>query len=357
MQGAYAKYEKQIFNSALSERRKAALFNMVVVMNGLFGCQVWNVTQAHIDELEAVHSQLLRKMLNKNRLEWSRGDIIKYAEVNKLNIFPIEWKMTKLQLRYLGHEVRVTPAQVSSSPHNMLFRGYAGSAVPRLPGRAEQAYPATIRRALDMCGLKVTRWMALAKNRRAWKDFLDKEAPGAFLKRWYEREDWRKEQRGVWEMNREIREQRRVMELLHGMDDGREEVSEDDAGSRMEDMGIDSEELLEEDSEEEDMGIATPGFLSGRTVEWVPVVETVTVVEAERMNNMRNQAASEVFISEIRDTHGLTENIEFIGITDDRIEQTKVVKVSVRIRFPVNENCSRGVEMATPRQEIRRLSE
>ena len=328
MQGAYAKYEKQIFNSALSERRKAALFNMVVVMNGLFGCQVWNVTQAHIDELEAVHSHLLRKMLNKNRLEWSRGDIIKYAEANKLNIFPIEWKMTKLQLRYVGHEVRVAPTQVSSSPHNMLFRGYAGCAVSRLPGRAEQAYPATIRRALDMCGLKDTRWVELAKNRKVWKEFIDKEASGAFLKRWYERENWRKEQRGVWEMNKEIREQRRVMELAHDMDDGRAEVSEDDGGFRMDDMGIDSDELLEEDSEEEDMGIVTPGFLSGRTVEWVPVVETVTGVEAERMNNMRvNQAASEVFISEIRDNYGLTENIEFVGITNDRIEEATGVGV------------------------------
>ncbi len=65
MQGAYAKYETKIFNSTLSERRKAALFNMVVVMNGLFGCQVWNVTQSHAEELEAAHSQLLRKMLEK----------------------------------------------------------------------------------------------------------------------------------------------------------------------------------------------------------------------------------------------------------------------------------------------------
>ena len=57
MQGAYAKYERDIFDSSLSERRKADLFNAVVVMNGLFGCQVWNVTQSHVDELEAVHGQ------------------------------------------------------------------------------------------------------------------------------------------------------------------------------------------------------------------------------------------------------------------------------------------------------------
>ena len=60
----------------MSERRKAALFNMVVVMNGLFGCQVWNVTQTHVEELEAAYSQLLKKMLKKEKIEWSRGDII-----------------------------------------------------------------------------------------------------------------------------------------------------------------------------------------------------------------------------------------------------------------------------------------
>jgi len=43
--------------------RKVEIFNMIVVMNDLFRCQVWNVTQALVRELEAVHFSLLRKTL------------------------------------------------------------------------------------------------------------------------------------------------------------------------------------------------------------------------------------------------------------------------------------------------------
>ena len=45
-----------------------------------------------------------------------------------------------------------------------------------MQGRMEQAYPATIRRALTMCGLPVTKWRPLAKNRKAWKHFVDIQA-------------------------------------------------------------------------------------------------------------------------------------------------------------------------------------
>jgi hypothetical protein len=95
MQGAYARYEKDIFNSDLSERCKASLFNVVVVANGLFGCQVWNVTQLHVDDLEATYSRLLRKMLKKTKIEMSRGELLRYTESKNLNISPIEWRMTK----------------------------------------------------------------------------------------------------------------------------------------------------------------------------------------------------------------------------------------------------------------------
>ncbi len=44
IKGAYAKYDMDIFQSSLAIARKVELFNMIVVMNDLFGCQVWNVT-------------------------------------------------------------------------------------------------------------------------------------------------------------------------------------------------------------------------------------------------------------------------------------------------------------------------
>ena len=80
MKGAYAKFDRKVFQSSLGLKYKAGLFNtIVVVMNGLFGCQVWNVTQAQVGELETAHFSLLRKMLKKSTREWSRGAVMKYA--------------------------------------------------------------------------------------------------------------------------------------------------------------------------------------------------------------------------------------------------------------------------------------
>ena len=48
MLGAYNKYDKPFFRSAISLKVKIRLFNMVIVTNGLYGCQAWNATSKHI---------------------------------------------------------------------------------------------------------------------------------------------------------------------------------------------------------------------------------------------------------------------------------------------------------------------
>ena len=205
MKGAYAKYDKDIFQSSLAMTRKVELFNMIVVMNGLFGCQVWNVTQAQVGELEAVHFSFLRKMLRLGTGEYSRGEVIQYCMHNNWKVLPIEWRMTKLPLRYLGHEVRVDPDRVPTLPHNMLFRGHLDE-FPRLQGRLEQAYPATIKRALEVCGLQGTGWVELAKDKKKWKQFVDSDAVNIFMQGWEDREQLKKELRHKYAQTREQRE-------------------------------------------------------------------------------------------------------------------------------------------------------
>jgi hypothetical protein len=218
MKGAYAKYDRQIFRSGLSDKRKAALFNMIVVMNGLFGCQVWNVTQLQVDKLEAVNFSLMRKMLALNKREYNRSAVIQYSMDRELNLFPLEWKMMKLQLRYFGHEVRVKPDRVRRLPHNMLFRGHVDGK-SRVRGRGEQAYPATIRRALERCGLEQTQWVQLALDRKEWKDFIEKRAMIAFMQGWEEKEEVQKEQRQRDELVRADRESTRTRLITDGRED------------------------------------------------------------------------------------------------------------------------------------------
>ena len=266
---------------------------MVVVANGLFGCQVWNVTQAHVGELEATHSKLLRKMFNMPKLAWSRGDIMKYIEAKNLNILPIEWKMMKLQLRYVGHEVRVSPERVVTLPHNVLFRGYS-SCGPRLPGGVEQSYNSTIRRALEMCGLSGTRWVALAKIKKAWNKYLEVEAPVIFLKAWYGREEFRKEQRSMSAERQYEKELARLEPLVNGLEDGRED-DERMVGSGDIDMGVESDDNSEIASEGEMMEMEFEDYeMGGRIVEiYQCAVSSVSIEQGDQLEviNLNNRAS------------------------------------------------------------------
>jgi hypothetical protein len=140
----------------------------------------------------------------------------------ELNLFPLEWKMMKLQLRYFGHEVRVKPDRVRRLPHNMLFRGHVDGK-PRVRGRGEQAYPATIRRALERCGLEQTQWVQLALDRKEWKDFIEKRAMIAFMQGWEEKEEVQKEQRQRDELVRADRELTRTRLITDGREDDQHE--------------------------------------------------------------------------------------------------------------------------------------
>ena len=223
MYGAYNTYE-QIFKSNLSLKRKAGLFNMVVVSNGLFGCQVWNETKHHINQLETAQTNLLRRMLKVHREDMSRGDLMKYAAARHLQIFPLEWKLIKLKLRYLGHETRVRPKRVRSLPHTMLQRGYSCDH-QKLRGSSEQTYSATIAQALKVCGAHKSEWVLLAKDKKKWKLFVEGEARETFMTWWYEREKEAKETRR--------RRRSRVGGFAVDTDEG-EEGEEDDEEEELE---------------------------------------------------------------------------------------------------------------------------
>ena len=310
MQGAYAKYDKGSFSSSFSDWRKVDLFNAIVVMNGLFGCQVWNVTQTHVDDLEAVHSKLVRRILKMNKLEWGRGALMEYVEERKLHILPIEWRMMKLQLRYAGHEVRVAQDDVHRAPHNMLFRGYGGGG-PKLPGGLEQAYPATIRKALAMCGLKLTRWVELAKKKDVWKKVLDGYAKQTFLKNLYARENVRREQRRKGEERRLQKEEARITELASVMVDSREDMGEMDESMEL-DVGVESSDNSDGESEGEDWGSAVMNH-ARRVVTYTPLDQVIEgIINEQPARQELNAMASKVFMDSLG--YQVMEDVEIMGI-------------------------------------------
>jgi len=240
--------------------------------------------------------------------------------------------MTKLQLRYVGHEVRVAPDNVSKSPHNMLFRGYSGCG-PRLSGGVEQSYPATIRRGLDMCGLlrNGNQWVTMAKDRSKWKKYLEDEAKITFMENWYNREELKKQQRSRSEDRREERERAHIERLAEGLGDDREE-SEEISDFRRVGMGVESEENSEIESEGEDMekGLGDPC----RRI--VIVCESVTpgvgvVGEEQNVDRIRlNAIASEAFVATFNYQDAGVQNDVHDGVERNSITRNAIVEAEDR---------------------------
>jgi hypothetical protein len=176
---------------------------------------------------------------------------MKYAEAANLNLMPIEWRIIKLQLRYMGHEVRVEPNRVTTMPHNMLFRGHV-SGFARLDGGMDRAYPAAMREVLRKCGLHITKWVDLARNKKVWKQIVEEDAKKKFMEGWSLREEQRRVQRrkhlGLVDGSLRIGE---GVELVDDdlMADGREEPPQEEVGLESD---VESEELVDELSEGEE---------------------------------------------------------------------------------------------------------
>ena len=58
MKAANNRYAREIFQRHLDIRIKVELFNLMVVTNGLYGCQVWNLKDKHLRQLEATFFSL-----------------------------------------------------------------------------------------------------------------------------------------------------------------------------------------------------------------------------------------------------------------------------------------------------------
>ena len=153
-----------------------------------------------------------------------------------------------------------------------------------------------------MCGLHATRWVTLAQKRNVWKTFLAVEAQKTFMKTWYERESARIEHRRMSEDRRCENELIRL-EALADERDGEQGGNEEDWEIQSLDLGIESEENYEVESEGEDMGDLMENCRRGRVVvenSQLSVVSFSEVAVAERVE--ANDRASRAFIEAL---HGI----------------------------------------------------
>jgi hypothetical protein len=218
MKSAYNRYAREIFQGHLDIRIKVNLFNLMVVTNGLYGCQVWNLKDKHLRALEATFFSLIRRVFGRYKCDWSRVEIIQYAREHQLSIYPMEWRIAKLQLRYIAHEIRIPEDRVAQYPHTMLLRGDIISENPRVRGRPEHKYADTIRRAAKTCGITdMEALLNMSLNRVVFKKYMKDVACEYFINQWLEKEIRLRNNRHIYEERCHEREQSRGVGQTDGV--------------------------------------------------------------------------------------------------------------------------------------------
>ena len=268
MISAYHKYAREIFQGYLSIRVKVNLFNLMVVTNGIYGCQVWNITSKQLSELEAKHFSLIRKLFGRSRRDWSRVDIVQYGIDRQLSIHPMAWRIAKLQLRYIAHEIRVGAERVADNPHTMLLRGQAVPTSKAAPGGQEHTYKRAIKRSMEACGIKdFAALTKLAMNKLQFNEYMKTAGKEYFFKQWFKTENGLRDKRHINEEVRVVRneETARITAQILSQEaeeenarrlpateetkvgEDEEEEEEDDNASRAESVDYDDRETVDGD--------------------------------------------------------------------------------------------------------------
>ena len=251
MRASYYRHAREIFQGRLRMRTKVNLFNTMVVTNGLYGCQVWNLTAGQLGQLESTFFSLIRSMFRWKRRDWSRGDIIRFGIEKEMSIYPMEWRVAKLQLRYLAHEMRISPGRVPRLPHTMMLRAEIKSDKRRTSGRGPQQYQEAIRRAAKACNITdMKQLLEVSSNKLEFNKLMEGGAKQYFLQNWMDKEDQLKAGRREYELRRQENARNVVLVSNSIMQQVRIEYGNDEEGD--EEAERERAESVDDDSEEDE---------------------------------------------------------------------------------------------------------
>ena len=105
---AFSKLAGRVYESKyLSLKVKLRLFNSIVIINGVYGCGSWNTRVSHLDELESMQFQLLRRVFRARKMDFISNEVImERAQAVGVAIVPIGITVRKRRLMYLLHILR-----------------------------------------------------------------------------------------------------------------------------------------------------------------------------------------------------------------------------------------------------------
>jgi len=171
MCGAFSRWREVLQNYDINIKARLMLFQAVIVSNGLYGCEVWNLSQTNLDRLEGVHFHLLRRTIGAAVVAASRTEVMAYIRqiAPKTKIYPLEALAMKRMLRYWGHVARMDPWKnlqaVGARSRTSLDRYRGGKFGPTLES--------ALQLALGEFGFPLHNWQSSAQNRKGWRALLD----------------------------------------------------------------------------------------------------------------------------------------------------------------------------------------
>jgi hypothetical protein len=187
MYAAFNEWSSRILlNPCLSQRLKLTFFNLIVISNGLYGCATWNLCATHIQKLDSVQYQLLRLMFRiKYDARVSYEKVLGMAERAGYVILPLECRIAKLQLRYLGHVERMGNSRIQKQILYSCLNIAGGKKNKR--GAPARNYRLVIVDALTKFGYSPQNWRELAADRSSWRHYLNSDGQDLCWQKWLDK--------------------------------------------------------------------------------------------------------------------------------------------------------------------------
>ena len=144
---SFGRLRKRVWNErGLRLDTKMAVYRAVVVTALLYGCESWTVYHRHIKLLDQFHQRCLRNIMN---IRWYHK-VSNVKVLNRSQMPSIEALVTKAQLRWSGHFVRMNESRLPKKLfYSELSEGH------RSKGRPMLRYKDTLKKSLQKCKITV----------------------------------------------------------------------------------------------------------------------------------------------------------------------------------------------------------
>ena len=144
---------------------KLKVYNAVVLPSLLYGCETWTLYLRHVKKLEHFHMRALRSILS---ICWQ--DRVTNLEVlDRANSNSIESMLLKVQLRWVGHVIRMEEFWV---PRRLMYGELQLG--KRNQGRPKLRYKDTVKANLQWCNIKPRELEDRAMDRPVWRASIHK---------------------------------------------------------------------------------------------------------------------------------------------------------------------------------------